>query len=81
MGCDGARVRSLESAGAPITQAVQVNVAAPAALPRTIAAFVAARAAEMTGMSQAAIAAELGTNADAVRRALIAAAAAEQESE
>jgi len=57
-------------AAAPITQAVQVNVAAPAALPRTIAHYIAARAAESPDMSQAALAAELGTSADTVRRAL-----------
>lgn len=66
---------------APITQAVQVNVAGSAILPRTIAAYIAARAAEMAGASQAQIAAELGTSADTVRRALtIAAPAIEQES-
>lgn len=65
-------------AAAPITQAVQVNVAAPAALPRTIPLYIAARAAEMAGQTQAAIAAELGTSADTVRRALSIAATAEQ---
>lgn len=58
------------AAGASATAAVQVNVAAPAALPRTIAQFIAARAAEMSGASQAQIAAELGTSADTVRRML-----------
>lgn len=62
---------------APITQAVQVNVAAPAALPRTIAAYIAARAAELQGSSQAQIASELGTSADTVRRALALAATPE----
>lgn len=64
-------------ATAAITQAVQVNVASPAQLPRTIAGYIAARAAEMPGVSQAAVAAELGTSADTIRRALIAATAAE----
>lgn len=65
---------------AQATAAVQVNVATPALLPRTIAGYIAARAAEMSGASQAQIAAELGTSADTVRRALsLAANAIEQE--
>lgn len=70
----------LTQAAAPITQAVQVNVAAaaaPAALPRTVPAFIAARAAELPGASHPQLAAELGTSADTIRRALTAAAAAE----
>lgn len=49
-----------------ITQAVQVNIA----LPATVAAYIAARAAELPDHSQAALAAELGVSADTVRRAL-----------
>jgi hypothetical protein len=60
-----------------VTQAVQVNVAAAAALPRTIAAFIAARAAELPQHSPAMLAAELGTSADTVRRMLQIAATAE----
>lgn len=66
---------------APITQAVQVNVASSAALPRTIAGYIAARAAEMPGASQAALAAELGTSPDTVRRMLALAATADHEQE
>lgn len=62
---------------AAITQAVQVNVAAAAQLPRTIATYIAARAAELPQYSQAQLASELGTSADTVRRALTIAAAAE----
>jgi len=67
--------------GAPTasaTAAVQVNVGTAPQLPRTIPAFIAARAAEMPGASQAQIAAELGTSADTVRRMLSIAATAEQ---
>ena len=74
---DDARAAAHAASAAPITQAVQVNVASPAALPRTIPAFIVARAAEMGGLSQAAIAAELGTNADVVRRALTTAVSAD----
>jgi hypothetical protein len=71
--------RAAQSASA--TAAVQVNVAAPAALPRTVVQFIAARAAELSDYSQAQLAAELGTSADTVRRALekAASSAAEQE--
>lgn len=68
---------SVAASTAPITQAVQVNVASPAALPRTIAGYIAGRAAELPQYSQAQLAAELGTSADTVRRALTIAAAAE----
>lgn len=52
-----------------ITQAVQVNVAA-SALPATIPAYIIARAAELPHLSAPALATELGTSADTVRRAL-----------
>lgn len=57
-----------------ITQAVQINVASSTqtpALPATIAAFISARFAEQPKLSQAALAAELGTSVDTVRRALV----------
>jgi hypothetical protein len=59
-----------DAPAAQATAAVQVNVAGAAQLPRTIAAFIAARAAEMQGATQGQIAAELGTSADTVRRML-----------
>lgn len=59
------------------TAAVQVNVASATPLPRTFPQFVAARAAEMPGVSQAALAAELCVSSDAVHRALKAASSAE----
>lgn len=62
---------------AAITQAVQVNVAAAAPLPRTFALFAAARAAELPSYSQAQLAAELGTSPDTIRRMLAIAATAE----
>jgi hypothetical protein len=67
-------------AAAPIAQAsaaVQVNVGTSPQLPRTIAGYIAARAAELPQHSQAQIAAELGTSADTIRRALERAATAE----
>lgn len=63
----------------PITQAVQVNVAPTAALPRTYAQFTAARAAELPGYTHAQLAAELGTSTDTVRRMLDRAAAAPEQ--
>lgn len=74
---------------AAATAAVQVNVAVPATppalaapLPRTIAQYIAARAAELPQYSQAQLAAELGTSADTVRRMLqLAATAAEPATE
>ena len=53
-----------------ITQAVQVNVAAMPQLPSTLAAYIRARAAELPQHTPPALAAELGTSADTVRRAL-----------
>jgi len=53
-----------------ITQAVQVNIAAPPQLPRTLAAYIQARAAELPQHTPPALAAELGTSPDTVRRAL-----------
>lgn len=61
---------------AQATAAVMVQVAPPAALPRTVPEFIAARAAELPGASQAQLAATLSTSADTVRRALSAAAPA-----
>jgi hypothetical protein len=69
-----------EPNAAPVAQAtaaVQVNVAPAAQLPRTIAAYIAARAAELPQYSQAQIAAELGTSADTIRRAMERASLAE----
>lgn len=51
---------------AHITQAVQVNLT----LPRTLAAYIQARAAELPQHTPPALAAELGTSPDTVRRAL-----------
>lgn len=51
-----------------ITQAVQVNVGQ--ALPRTLIGYIAARAAALPDHSHDQLAAELGTSADTVRRAL-----------
>ena len=67
---DAAAPTLVSAPPATITQAVQVNVTSPAMLPRTIAGFIAVRAAEMHGSSQAQIASELGTSADTIRRAL-----------
>jgi hypothetical protein len=68
-------------ASAQATAAVQVNVAQAAPLPRTVAEFIAARAAMLPGVSQAKLAAELETSADTVRRALTIAAPAVIEQE
>lgn len=82
--CNRTETAEPATSTAPVAQAtaaIQVNVAQPAQLPRTIAHYIAARASEMNGASQAAIAAELGTSADTVRRALtLAASAVENES-
>lgn len=72
-----ARAARLTAEQAHITQAVQVNVGTAPQLPRTIAAYIAARAAELPQHSQAQIASELGTSADTVRRALSLASQAE----
>lgn len=66
----GASDAAVSPQSAPaITQAVQVNVGAPA-LPATIPAYIIARAAQMPHLSPPALAAEIGTSADTVRRAL-----------
>lgn len=59
------------AAGMPQTlQAVQVNIAPAAALPRTLPDFIRARSAELPLLSAPALAAELRTSPDTVRRAL-----------
>lgn len=60
----------LQQPTAPITQAVQVNVAPAAALPRTVAGYIAARALELPQHTPAQLAAEIGTSPDTVRRML-----------
>ena len=52
-------------------QAVQINLAADAALPRTLPEFIRARSAELPALSAAALAAELRTSPDTVRRAFL----------
>jgi hypothetical protein len=58
------------------TAAVQVNVAAPAALPATVSAYIVARAAELPQYTPPQLAAVLMTSSDTVRRAMQAAAPA-----
>lgn len=74
---DGAPAPAVEPQST-ITQAVQVNVGTP--LPRTIAGFIAARAAEQPDRPHPDIAAELGTSVETLHKALaLTTATTEQE--
>ena len=67
----GAADAAALAVSAPQTvHAVQVNIGPAAALPRTLPAFIRARAASLPQLSAPALAAELRTSADTVRRAL-----------